>query len=564
MTVLHLSSLELSYEGVSIFQEVSATLSRGSRVGIVGPNGAGKTSLVRIVLGQTAPDRGAVSWVTKPRIGYVPQVFGFDLDKTPFVLAGQANTETLGRFGVGKSLWDVPVGNLSGGERTRVSLALAFKDDPEMLILDEPTNHLDIAGIEWLERLLVSFTGTVLVISHDRYFLDKVCNQIWELRSGRLTAYPGGYSAYREIALSNQASLRREHEKWSREVRELETEVRNRRAWYEKAHKDAGKNDFYRRKAKKHARQFKAKDRRLSKTIEAEPELILPEMKPLVRVSHEGYRTKTIARADGLAFRYESERPWLIRDVSFAVRPGKKTGLIGFNGSGKTTLLKLITGELSPLSGNMWLNPNVKLGYLSQMLSTLSPENSAATNLTRNTEMPLQQARDLLGMIGVMRDAQLRPVRTLSVGEQTRVAMACLTYGNYDCLVLDEPTNHLDAMARDAVERALKSFPGAVIVATHDRYFLDTVCDNIWHLLRGSLTAHEGNYSSFVKSAESSTGPLDSAAENEKEARLLAVRANMAYVVSKIGTARTGSEKAELDRQYDELAAELRALQVQR
>ncbi len=145
MTALKLSSLSLSYEGVPIFEDVSATLSRDSRVGIVGPNGAGKTSLIRSILGQIAPDRGTVSWTRKSRIGYVPQVFGFDMGKTPLALAGHANAEMLGRFGVGKPLWDAPVGSLGGGERTRLSLSLAFKDNPDVLVMDEPTNHLDIA-----------------------------------------------------------------------------------------------------------------------------------------------------------------------------------------------------------------------------------------------------------------------------------------------------------------------------------------------------------------------------------------------------------------------------------
>lgn len=572
MTILQLSALSLSFEGVPVFQDVSASMGTSSRVGVVGPNGAGKTSLIRVVLGQIVPDNGGVSWVKKPRIGYVPQVFPFGAGETPLALAGHAHAETLGRFGVGRSLWDTPVESLSGGERTRLCLAMAFKEDPEVLILDEPTNHLDIAGVEWLEKLLASFPGAVLVISHDRYFLDKVCTDTWELRNGRLMVYPGGYSSYRRIAEANEATLLREHAKWSRDVRNLETEVRNRRAWYEKAHKDAGKNDFYRRKSKKHARQFQAKDRRLSKLIQAEPELTIPETRPSVRVAHEGYRTSTVLRAEELAFRYEAGQPeteqrdatqcesgrrWLIKDASFTVKPGKKVGLIGHNGCGKTTLLRLITGELSPVLGRVWLNPKIQVGYLEQMLSNLAPEESAAANLTKSAGMSLQEARDLLGMMGVQNDAQLRPVSTLSMGERTRVAMACLTCGAYDCLVLDEPTNHLDSLARDAIESALKSFPGAVIVATHDRYFLDTVCDTIWRLDKGELTVHEGNYTSFASSGKKSS---DAQSKSERDAKELALRAGMAYLISRISAAKSEAEKAELDRQYSQLAAELRAL----
>ncbi len=168
-------------------------------------------------------------------------------------------------------------------------------------------------------------------------------------------------------------------------------------------------------------------------------------------------------------------------------------------------------------------------------------------------------------MMGIQGDAQQRPIRTLSMGEKTRVATACLTYGTYDFLVLDEPTNHLDAQARDAIESALKSFPGSILVATHDRYFLDIVCDTIWRLDKGELTMHEGNYTCFQESIKKTTDtPLDAARKHEREARALAIRANMAYLISKISSVKNESEKAELNRQHDELAVELRTLQSQR
>jgi ATPase subunit of ABC transporter with duplicated ATPase domains len=562
MTVLRLSEIDLSFPGSPVLQCVSAVLSFGSRIGIVGPNGSGKTSLVRLILGEIEPERGSVDWIKKPKVGYVPQIFHHDGSKTPLDLIGYERAEYLGQCGVGRNLWDNPAENLSGGEKTRLSLAMALSSRPEMLILDEPTNHLDIPGIEWLEKLLSSYKGTVLTVSHDRSFLDAVCQEIWEVREGRLTCFPGNYSDYVRTVEANLAYERREYAKWSREVRELTKEIRSRRQWYDKAHKDAGQDDFLRRKAKKHARQFKAKEAALQRLEARKPRLTRDEQPVLARVAHAGKRTQTILRAEGLGFEYpgsgETEPRPILSAADFRVRPGQKIGLIGRNGCGKTTLLRLITGTLSPTDGMLWVNPGINTGYLAQMLEGLDGESSAAANVSSETGLKVGDARNLLGRLAVMGEAQMRPFRTLSMGERTRVAVACLCFGEYDVLLLDEPTNHLDVTAREAVEAALESFPGAVVVATHDRFLLNRLCKTIWHMESGSIAVHEGTYSDFRKRRDDSGSPED----KNREASELAVKAEIAYLVSLISAAKDPAEKAELEERYTAALAKLKEIRA--
>ncbi|HHY44694.1 MAG TPA: ABC-F family ATP-binding cassette domain-containing protein [Firmicutes bacterium] len=572
MTVLRLSHISLSYQGNPVLSDVSAVLASGDRVGIVGPNGSGKSSLLRLVLGEIPPDEGTVDWVKSTRIGYVPQTFNLDESKTPLDLIGHENGEYLGQCGVRRALWDAPSAKLSGGEKTRLSLAMALSRRPELLVLDEPTNHLDIPGIEWLEKLLTSYRGSVIAVSHDRSFLDGIARKIWEIRDTRLRVYSGNYSAYLKALAQRLTHERREHAKWSRKVEELREEIRARRQWYEKAHKDAGQNDFLRRKSKKHAKQFLAKESELARVMARRPEVTRDDRPVVAGISHAGIRTETLARAEELCFAYpppdaesrdisspsgnspsEAGRV-ILEDASFRVSPGQKIGLIGRNGSGKTTLLRLMAGVLTPGSGSLWLNPGARVGYLAQMLDDLDPERSAAENVSLKTGLPTPGARDLLGRMAVSGEKQTRPFGTLSMGERTRVAVACLCFGAFDLLLLDEPTNHLDVPAKEAVEEALRSYVGALVVATHDRYLLDHVCTVIWHLDLGRLTVHEGTYRD-LKSRWAETATVE---EKDRKAEELAAKAELAYIVSLLSTARNEGEKAELERRYEAALAKLR------
>ncbi|MGE5580475.1 MAG: ABC-F family ATP-binding cassette domain-containing protein [Bacillota bacterium] len=587
MTVLQVRNLSISFQGTPILNDVSSVLGTGTKAGLVGPNGAGKTTLLRTILGQIQPDQGSVDWIGNPRIGYVPQKWEPGAGATPLDVLGYEKAPVLGRFGISRSLWDQPCSNLSGGERTRLLLARAFSLDPEALVLDEPTNHLDIPGIEWLEKTVKEFPGSVLVVSHDRTFLDAVATEIWELRDTRLATYTGGYSAYQERLREMRANEAREYAKWQRRVRELTIEVADRRMWYAKAHDDAGKNDFYRRKAKKHARQFKAKETMLERAMAEKPDVRRPEMALKASVDHAGHRTRTILRASDLEFSYAgasvgipsgaaaarlidaTDRP-IAAGITVSLGPKDKAGLIGPNGSGKTTLIRLLLGELQPQKGVVWRNPECRVGYLSQMLDELDSELGVTDNVRRVTGLTAGEARNLLGKMGIMGDTQLQPVGTLSMGERTRVAVSCLCFGKYDALILDEPTNHLDANARDCVEQALTSFPGSLLVATHDRYFLDRVCNTIWSLENGKVRAVRGNYTAYREElarvgrspAQGATGTRATPALMEPDLAMkeLGLETEIAYLVSRITAARTPAEKEDLEQQYRTTLEDLKRL----
>ncbi len=563
MTLFHLHNISLSYQGTPVLEDVSAFISEGTRTGIIGPNGSGKSSLVKIIVGEILPEKGHIDWVKMPRTGYVPQVFSAtgqtnvsagSKQVTPLSLMGPENSGYLGRFGIGKHLWDRPCSILSGGEKTRLSLAIAFSCNPDLLVLDEPTNHLDIAGIEWLEKMLTDFRGTILAVSHDRYFLSSVCNQIWRVEGRRVKAYSGNYSSYVATRKAEETHMLREYARWQDKVERLAKETQARRQWYDKAHKDAGQNDYLRARAKKHASQVKAKERKLETLLEQKPKRVMVSKQVSVGLMAGSYRTKTILRAEDLSFKYGENRRHIVKDARFRVSPGEKIALIGPNGCGKTTLIKLFAGDLAPSAGSLWVNPNIQVGYLTQMLDELDLSASAAENISRKTGRLLSESRNLLGYLGVSGDTQVLPLETLSMGERSRVALACLTFAPYDLLLLDEPTNHLDLIAREGIEEAMTAFPGTIIVATHDRFLIERFCTSVWYLDKGRLQIHQGSYRKYQEHRE------DHLDEKDRQAKELAVRTRLAYLVSRLGTTADPSEKAALEVEWDAAMKELQSV----
>lgn len=584
MALLWLCNVSISFQGVPVLEDVNAYVSPGARVGIIGPNGCGKSTLLRIITGDIKPGRGVVEWAKTPNIGYVtPQEdAGVFQQKTPLDLISPERAGALGRFGLPSRLWDKPAAALSGGERTRLRLALAFSKNPDVLVLDEPTNHLDIHGIQQLEAMLKEFPGTVLVVSHDRYFLDSVCSEIWLIENCNLRTYKGNYSAYLQARQAEQTHMAREYAKWQTAVDRLAVEVRARQQWYDRAHKAAGTNDYLRRRAKKHATQFKAKQRRLDKLLDQKPEKPR-KLKPVTIKFQEGsHRTKTILRARDLCFRYAPGAPQVIKDACFSVSPGEKIALVGPNGSGKTTMIRLFAGELQPEAGSLWVNPNIRVGYLAQMLEHLDLSRSAADNVSTHTGRPIPEARHLLGYLGVSKHTQMLPLGKLSMGQRTKVALACLTFAPYDLLLMDEPTNHLDLIAREAVEAAVRAFPGAAIIASHDRYLVDKSCTSIWYLEQGKLHVYGGSFAEFTRWLESrKSGRPDGAAggvdtdeagggharrepPGDRKAMELALKTRLAYIASQLALADDARDKLRLETEYQEALAQLRRLEASR
>ncbi len=375
---------------------------------------------------------------------------------------------------------DQPANQLSGGQRNRLVLARLLLESPDVLILDEPSNHLDVEATSWLEDYLVDSASALLIVSHDRYFLDRVATTTLELLHGTIDAYSGNYSHYvqqKELRLETQ---RRTYERQQAEIARME--------------------DFVRRNmvGQKHAQ---AEDRR--KKLERIERVEPPRETPLppMGLSEPERSGDIVLRVEGLAKGFDTP---LFADLGFDVLRGEKWGVLGPNGCGKTTLLRCLLGELPADQGKAQLGAKVKIAYFDQMLANLPPEEIVLEAVRPDgSSWQEQQRRDLLARFGVTGDMVFQPIRSLSGGERSRVALARLSATEANLLVLDEPTNHLDLWSREALERTLKGFAGTILFVSHDRYFVQQIADHLLVCEDGRFRIFEGGYAEYLASRKS-------------------------------------------------------------
>ncbi len=405
--------------------------------------------------------------------------------------------------GLDKSTWDLPFASLSGGQKTRAQIARIMVKEPEFLVLDEPTNHLDKETLEWLEGWLQDYKGAFLVVSHDRYFLDKVATWTYELTEKGIKKYPGGYSRYKEckeLELKTQWELYKKQEREKKEIRES---IQRYTQWLHINLNNASKMDdphqaFAKRgRAQKHVNRFKAKEKELER-LEANSVEKPREEKQLTMDLRDGtFEAKTLIKLDSINFSYPGKE--IFKQLSLSINRGEKLGLIGPNGSGKSTLLKLITGQLEPQMGSVILNPQVKIGYFAQELEGLDYGETLLDSLLKIPNMTQTNARTILGCFLFSRDTVFKKIKDLSMGERCRVAFLRLYFSGANLLVLDEPTNYLDIETREKIEETLTEFPGAVICVSHDRYLLKKVATRILDIENG-IHDFPGNYQEYMDS----------------------------------------------------------------
>jgi ATP-binding cassette subfamily F protein 3 len=572
MSMLTLNSLSFAFGDYDVFLGISASVPNDGKVGLVGPNGVGKTTLLRVIAGLAQPSTGSVTLARGTRIGYLRQeaveafaghqntvhdemlmVFAGikELEDTMASLEARMATEpseglleeyshaqeafeqaggydyeqrigqVLYGLGFAREDWNQKIAVLSGGQKTRALLARLLLEKPDLLILDEPTNHLDVQAVEWLEGMLKTWDGALLIVSHDRYFLDNVVNHIWEMGAAGFEVYRGNYSAY----------VRQRQERWERREQEFAT-VKERfleELDYIKRNiaRDATKNQAVGRLRRliREVRVVEAGglDLLLSKNWgQVMDEVDISEAKwgvadvegaikglrsPMVRPPQLNLRLKTtlrsgnlVLRSNQLAIGYPGRT--LFRTDPMQLERGECAALIGPNGSGKTTFLRTLMGTLAPLQGELKFGASLKVGYFAQAHEGLNPNNTVLDELLRHKQMLLGPARNYLAQYLFRADDVYKPVRALSGGERGRLALALLALEGANFLLLDEPSNHLDIPAQEVLQQVLEQFEGTILLVSHDRYLIDRLATQIWELRDGVLHVFPGTYAEMLASRE--------------------------------------------------------------
>ena len=423
--------------------------------------------------------------------------------------------------------WQTDFRQLSGGEKTRAQLARILMQKPACIVMDEPTNHLDQATVEWLESWMESYTGAILYVSHDRYFLDKTAHAMYELTGSSSERFVGGYSEYRkqkELERRTQEAL---YQKQKQKRAALEQMIRNYRQWFKQAHKAAGQDDFARSKAKKNVSRFKAKEKELERLGNQQVGKPRDAKELNVKLDGIAFSAKRLVHLEKFSFAYNGENP-LFTKQTMSIYRGDKLAVIGANGTGKSTLLKLITGNLVPDEGDIRLNPQTRIGYFAQELDNLDENETLLDSMLKLPDMTQTEARTILGCFLFSREDVFKQIKNLSMGEKCRIAFLNLYYSNANLLVLDEPTNFLDVATKEVIEEVLQDYPGALIVVSHDRFFVRKIANRIIQLGDSQWVDYQGHYDEFV---EDSTRDKS---ENEADIQELELRLTQLMVTENV------------------------------
>jgi ATP-binding cassette, subfamily F, member 3 len=587
MPLLRVERLKLMYGANEVLHDLTFQVEPRQRLGIVGANGSGKSSLLRAISGDVIPAAGSLTLAPRTRTAYLAQeleagphesVYADALHSRPDILelrrrlegleAAMARASTAEQaalvddygevqheyerldgyaydnrvaevlHGVGLTEADQALrpGALSGGQRRRLALARLLLQDADLLLLDEPTNHLDLEAIEWLEGFLRLSRSGMLIVSHDRRFLEHTADDILELQAGLGEWYPGNYSQYVRLRRERRAVRQKEYEAQQEFIARTEEFIR-------------------RYKAGQRAREARGRQTRLDRLARVAPPADDQQIRIRLKAS---VTSDLIFQSDGLTLSYPSPARgggsgWGLKVPAFTVNAGERIAIVGPNGSGKTSLLKALLGELRPLEGRIKTGPRVAMRYYDQHLADLDPNKTVLTELQDAFGLPEETLRTFLGRLLFHGDDAFKTIRSLSGGEKSRVALAKLMLDDAGLLLLDEPTNHLDIPAQEMLEEALQDFEGTIVFVSHDRYFIDAIATRLWVIENGAVTMHLGNYSDLDRRRQRAAYQV-AAPEPRKSGRgPTPARSG--------GTAKPVSVVAGVEDRIDELEAEVRRLE---
>ena len=531
--MLQIKDLHYAIGARELLAGINWIIQPDQRVALIGPNGAGKTTLLKILTGEIRYQVGTINKPKGYRIGYLPQeeiAVGrgtiletvlegekqlIELENKIAELhqaldsAGENHSKILKQLGnleqqyearqgyqleaTAKSIlsglgfsendFNRPLAEFSGGWKMRAYLSRLLIQNPDLLLLDEPTNHLDLPSLEWLEQYLLNFPGSMVVVSHDRFFIDRLAQEIYDLDRGKLEYYPGNYHFYEQQKLEREEQLRKKHE-------EVKAERERQQRFI----------DRFRYKATK-AAQVQSRIKRLEKLeeIELPPPPQRFNFKLIVKV----HSYKDVIQFENMSFRYDNE--WVLENINLNIYRGERIALVGANGAGKTTLTRLIAGELKPQIGSIAIGNRTTIGYYAQHQVDALDLNAkvydeVAAEVSTNA---LPRIRDVLGVFQLRGDDAFKPIEVLSGGEKARVSLAKILLSPVNFLMMDEPTNHLDMASRDALEQALSDYDGTLLIISHDRYFLDKLVHRVIEIKDHQIKQYEGNYSDYLAKRES-------------------------------------------------------------
>ncbi|NLP51424.1 ribosomal protection-like ABC-F family protein [Bacillus sp. RO1] len=532
MMICTLNNISKSFAGTMIFENVSMEIQVNDRIGLVGRNGSGKTTIFRLISGMEAPDKGAIHIKKGAKIGYLAQIpsypdgtTGEDVLLSAFretvelqhklrflehqmTVVGEENelNKIMQEYGVLQerfgfmggyemdasiqrianglkitSLLSQPFASLSGGEQTKICLGYILLQNPDVLLLDEPTNHLDIFSVEWLEQYLKDYAGTVVAISHDRYFLDEVATKIIDLEDGEIHTYHTNYSGFlkeKEERLLLEFSAYQEQQK---KIKKMKEAIKRLKEW---ANQSNPPNAAMHRRAKS---MEKALNR-----MEKLKRPILERKAMGLQFDATDRSGKDVVVMENVRKSFDTKD--LFKNIDLSVYFRERAAIVGQNGTGKSTLLKILLGELEADSGLVKLGSNVKVGYLSQHIKASNPSQTLIEAFREDISITLEQARHVLAKFLFYGPSVFKKVENLSGGEKMRLRLAQLMHQDINLLILDEPTNHLDIDSREVLEEALEEFDGTILAVSHDRYFLNKYFEKTCWLEDGMLVTYEGNY----------------------------------------------------------------------